>query len=172
MIDQGFGKIEATIMMQTHGESGDILLITDNSPSILQRFDEIQKKTRGRDLYDMTPEIKLWIESQRLLNGLLTLQILHTSASLLINENYDPDVLVDLKSFFDRLVPDGDKLFTHTTEGVDDMPAHIRTALTQCHLSIPVRRGKLVLGQWQGIFLFEHRYQDFTRRISVHFIGE
>jgi secondary thiamine-phosphate synthase enzyme len=120
----------------------------------------------------MTSEIKLWIESQRLLNGLLTLQILHTSASLLINENYDPDVLVDLKSFFDRLVPDGDKLFTHTTEGVDDMPAHIRTALTQTSLSIPVKDKRALLGQWQGIFIYEHRYGEFNRRVNLHLIGE
>ena len=96
----------------------------------------------------------------------------HTSASLLINENYDPDVLVDLESFFERLVPDGDPLFIHTAEGKDDMPAHIRAALTQTTLSIPIRQGKVALGQWQGIFLYEHRYHSHDRRILMHIIGE
>jgi secondary thiamine-phosphate synthase enzyme len=97
---------------------------------------------------------------------------IRTSASLLINENYDPDVLVDLESFFERLVPDGDPLFIHTAEGKDDMPAHIRTALTQTSLSIPIKQGKVALGQWQGIFLYEHRYQSHDRRILMHVIGE
>jgi secondary thiamine-phosphate synthase enzyme len=104
--------------------------------------------------------------------GVLTLFIQHTSASLLINENYDSDVLVDMEAFFARLVPDGDPLFIHTAEGVDDMPAHIRTALTQTSLSIPVINGKPTLGQWQGIFLYEHRLLAATRRVVLHLIGE
>jgi len=103
---------------------------------------------------------------------LLTLYIQHTSASLLINENYDSDVLVDMEAFFNRLVPDGDAMFIHTVEGPDDMPAHVRTALTQTNLSIPMIDGKVALGQWQGIFLFEHRHMAATRRIILHAIGE
>ena len=113
-----------------------------------------------------------WVNESDCKEGLLTLFVQHTSASLLINENYDPDVLVDLESFFERLVPDGDSLFIHTAEGEDDMPAHIRTALTQTSLSIPIKQGKVALGQWQGIFLYEHRYQSHERRILMHAIGE
>ena len=138
---------------------------------IKQSFGVLHKQTTGRDLYDITKDIKIWIDKQDIENGLLTIQILHTSASLLINENYDPDVLVDLKSFFDRLVPDGDKLFTHTAEGADDMPSHIRTALTQTNLSVPIQSGKLSLGKWQGIFIFEHRLHNFSRKINIHYIG-
>ena len=143
----------------------------DNMP-IKQSFGELCKQTTGRDLYDITAEIKSWIKEQDVENGLLTIQILHTSASLTINENYDPDVLIDLKNFFDRLVPDGDKLFIHTAEGDDDMPSHIRTALTQTNLSVPIQSGKLLLGQWQGIFIFEHRVHNFSRKINIHYIGD
>ena len=104
--------------------------------------------------------------------GMLNLYIQHTSASILINENYDPDVLVDMESFFERLVPDGDPLFIHTAEGVDDMPAHVRSALTQTSISIPVLNGKLALGTWQGIFLYEHRLASHTRQVLLHLIGE
>jgi len=100
------------------------------------------------------------------------LYIRHTSASLLINENYDSDVLVDMERFFARLVPDGDPLFVHTIEGPDDMPAHVRTALTQTHLSIPLINGRLALGQWQGIFLYEHRLMHATRKVVLHLMGE
>ena len=143
-----------------------------NNMPIKQSFGEFVKQTSGRDLYDITSDIKSWIKKQDFKNGLLTIQILHTSASLLVNENYDPDVLIDLKIFFDRLVPDGDKLFTHTAEGDDDMPSHIRTALTQTNLSIAIRSGKLLLGQWQGIFIFEHRLNNFSRKINIHYIGD
>jgi len=133
---------------------------------------KISVKTNGRRLYDITPQVLTWARSSGFKTGLLTLYVQHTSASLLINENYDPDVLVDLESFFERLVPDGDPLFIHTAEGKDDMPAHIRTALTQTSLSIPIKQGKVALGQWQGIFLYEHRYQSHDRRILMHVIGE
>ena len=103
-----------------------------------QLFGEISKKTKGRGLYDITPEVKSWIQNESLMNGLLTMNILHTSASLMVNENYDPDVLIDMENFFSRLVVDGDPNFIHTTEGQDDMPAHIRTALTQTQLSVPI----------------------------------
>jgi secondary thiamine-phosphate synthase enzyme len=104
--------------------------------------------------------------------GLLTLYIQHTSASLLINENYDSDVLVDMDTFFERLVPDGDSMFIHTAEGRDDMPAHIRSALTQTSISIPFLDGKLALGTWQGIFLYEHRFAGHTRNVLLHLIAE
>lgn len=129
-------------------------------------------KAQGRRLYDITPQVLQWANAQGLQTGLLTLYIQHTSASLLINENYDRDVLVDMEAFFNRLVPDGDSLFIHTVEGPDDMPAHVRTALTQTSLSIPFLEGKVALGQWQGIFLFEHRHMAATRRILLHLIGE
>jgi len=133
---------------------------------------EIQVKAQGRRLYDITPQVLQWVSQQGLHTGLLTLYIQHTSASLLINENYDRDVLVDMEAFFNRLVPDGDALFIHTVEGPDDMPAHVRTALTQTSLSIPLLEGKLALGQWQGVFLFEHRHLPANRRIIMHLIGQ
>ncbi|MDG1096247.1 MAG: secondary thiamine-phosphate synthase enzyme YjbQ [Methylophilaceae bacterium] len=139
----------------------------------MQQFTEIiQVKAQGRKLYDITPQVLKWVNEQVLTTGLLTLYIQHTSASLLINENYDSDVLVDMEAFFNRLVPDGDSLFVHTAEGPDDMPAHVRTALTQTSLSIPVVDGGLALGQWQGLFLFEHRHMPATRHILMHLIGD
>jgi len=132
----------------------------------------ITVKAQGRRLYDITSQVIDWANQQGLTTGLLTLYIQHTSASLLINENYDRDVLVDMEAFFDRLVPDGDSLFIHTVEGPDDMPAHVRTALTQTSLSIPLIEGSLALGQWQGLFLFEHRHMPATRQIIMHLIGE
>ncbi len=133
---------------------------------------QINLKAQGRKLYDITPQVLDWVKALKLETGLLTLYIQHTSASLLINENYDADVLVDMEAFFNRLVPDGDSLFIHTVEGNDDMPAHVRTALTQTNLSIPIQQGKVALGQWQGIFLFEHRHADMMRRVLLHAIGE
>ena len=137
-----------------------------------QSFDELVLSTKGRGLYDITPLIIDWINNQEIQDGLLTMLIQHTSASLLINENWDSDVQRDLESFFSRLVKDGDSLFTHTIEGDDDMPAHIRTALTQTNLSIPVKNGKMLLGQWQGVYIFEHRYNEFNRKVKIHLIGE
>jgi secondary thiamine-phosphate synthase enzyme len=137
-----------------------------------QYFDEIALHTKGRGLYDVTSKIIDWIDKQEIQDGLLTLLIQHTSASLLVNENYDSDVQTDLESFFSRLVKDGDRLFTHTIEGDDDMPAHIRTALTQTNLSIPTKNKKMLLGQWQGIYIFEHRYNEFDRKVKIHLIGE
>lgn len=128
--------------------------------------------THGRKFYDITLEVKKWAQDCSLQTGLTTLYIQHTSASLLINENYDQDVLVDMEAFFNRLVPDGDPLFIHTVEGPDDMPAHVRTALTQTHLSIPVLKGEIALGQWQGIFLYEHRHVSAKRKIILHLIGD
>ena len=133
---------------------------------------QLSIKAQGRKLYDITPQVMAWANGLGMQTGLLTLYIQHTSASLMINENYDSDVLVDMEAFFNRLVPDGDSLFIHTVEGPDDMPAHVRTALTQTSLSIPIIDAKVALGQWQGIFLFEHRYMPATRRIILHAIGE
>mgnify|MGYP006086553395 CR=1 FL=1 len=137
-----------------------------------QCFDEIALQTEGRGLYDVTPKIIDWVDKQEIQDGLLTLLIQHTSASLLVNENYDSDVQRDLENFFSRLVKDGDSLFTHTIEGDDDMPAHIRTALTQTNLSIPIKNKKMLLGQWQGVYVFEHRYNEFDRKVKIHLIGE
>ena len=139
----------------------------------MQKFEDIKiKTTRGRGFYDITADIKKIVGNSAIENGLFTAYIKHTSASLLINENYDSDVLIDLENFFARLVKDGDENFIHTTEGDDDMPAHIRTALTQTNLSIPIKNKVMMLGTWQGIFIYEHRYHDFNRKVTVHFIGE
>ena len=137
-----------------------------------QASHELTLATRGRGLYEFTDEVAAWLSRQGFLEGLLTLHLRHTSASLLIQENADPDVRADLDRFFARLVPDGDPLFTHTSEGADDMPAHVRTALTTVNLSLPVNGGRLALGTWQGIYLWEHRRAPHTRKVALHFIGE
>ena len=133
---------------------------------------ELSIATRGRGLYDFTRAVEAWISKNGLRDGLVTLYVRHTSASLLVQENADPDVRADLERFFKRLVPDGDPLFAHTSEGDDDMPAHVRTALTTVNLSIPVSGGRLTLGTWQGIYLWEHRRASHSRHVALHFIGE
>jgi secondary thiamine-phosphate synthase enzyme len=137
-----------------------------------QSFHELTIPTRGRGLIEFTPAVKEWIADNEFRDGLVTLHLRHTSASLLIQENADPDVRRDLDAFFARLVRDGDPIFVHTAEGDDDMPAHIRTALTAVNLSIPVNNGELTLGTWQGIYLWEHRTHPHSRRVALHFIGE
>ena len=137
-----------------------------------QMQSRITISTKGRGIYGITREVTGWVHQQDIQSGLLTLFITHTSASLLIQENADPDVLEDLKRFFNRLVPDGDSLFQHCAEGPDDMPAHIRSALTQTQLSIPVQGSKPSLGIWQGIYLFEHRTHPHKRGVIMHLIGE
>lgn len=137
-----------------------------------QTSHELTLATRGRGLYEFTEEVAAWLARQKVSQGLLTLHLRHTSASLLIQENADPDVRADLDRFFARLVPDGDPLFEHTCEGADDMPAHVRTALTTVNLSIPVNGGRIVLGTWQGIYLWEHRHVPHSRKVALHFIGE
>ncbi len=137
-----------------------------------QSFHELTLTTRGRGLYEFTDAVVSWLAKGEFKKGLLTLHLRHTSASLLIQENADPDVCRDLEAFFARLVPDGDRLFMHTAEGEDDMPAHVRTALTTVNLNIPVRDGHLALGTWQGIYLWEHRRSPHSRRVAMHFIGE
>ena len=128
--------------------------------------------TTKKGLHNITPEIKLWLAQQKFSKGLLIVFIPHTSASIVIQENADPDVLHDLTNFFQQLVPEGGSNYLHSSEGPDDMPAHIRSALTQTQISIPVNLGSLSLGTWQDIYLFEHRIQPHTRNILLHLIGE
>tara|TARA_B100000700_G_scaffold311888_1_gene394732 strand:+ start:508 stop:927 length:420 start_codon:yes stop_codon:yes gene_type:complete len=136
-----------------------------------QLFHEIKINTKGQGLYNFTEQTISWLYKQKLKNGILNINILHTSASLVIQENADPDVLHDLKNFFDKLVPMDNKLYKHTTEGKDDMPAHIKSALTNNQITLSVKNKKLMLGTWQGIYLFEHRIENHTRVLSHHFIG-
>lgn len=128
--------------------------------------------SQGRGLYEFTHELRDWVSSTGIQAGLLTVFVQHTSASLLIQENADPTVQADLERFLARLVPDGDPIFQHRQEGKDDMPAHARTALTQIHLAIPVVGGAPMLGAWQGVFLYEHRYESQSRRVILHLLGE
>ena len=138
-----------------------------------QSVHELKVRTQGRGFYEVTREVEALVQQSGLRTGLLTLHLCHTSASLLIQENADPEVRRDLERFFSRLlVPDGDPLFEHTLEGDDDMPAHVRTALTTVNLSVPVLAGRLALGTWQGIYLWEHRRHPHDRRVIAHFIGE
>ena len=137
-----------------------------------QVFSEIIMETKGQGLYNFTDKTLNWLNKQKINNGILNINILHTSASLVIQENADPDVLHDLKFFFDKLVPMDNKLYKHTTEGKDDMPAHIKSALTNNQISLSIKDEKLLLGTWQGLYLFEHRLENQTRKISHHFIGE
>ena len=136
-----------------------------------QIFDETVINTKGSGLYDFTDQIHYFVKKNKLINGILNINILHTSASLIIQENADPDVLHDLNNFFKKLVPMDNKLYKHTTEGKDDMPAHIKSALTNSHLTLSVKDNKIILGTWQGLYLFEHRLENQMRKISHHFIG-
>ena len=133
---------------------------------------EFSTSTRGKGLYNITNQIKSWVTQQKVETGLLTIFIPHTSASIVIQENADPDVLHDLSDFFQRLVPEDGTNYLHRSEGSDDMPAHIRSALTQTQISIPVNSGNPSLGTWQDIYLFEHRNQSHTRLINLHLIGQ
>jgi secondary thiamine-phosphate synthase enzyme len=137
-----------------------------------QAHTNLQIRTPGRGFVEITGEIQSWVRSSAIDDGLLTVFIRHTSASLLIQENADPAVARDLERFFARLVPDGDSLFEHRAEGADDMPAHVRAALTQTHLSIPVSGAKPALGTWQGIYLVEHRVRAHRREVMLHLIGQ
>ena len=137
-----------------------------------QAFDHLLVNTKGQGLYAITDRIGSWVKAQGIAAGLLTVYLHHTSASLLIQESADPEVLRDLNDFFCRIVPEDVRHYRHVQEGPDDMPAHIRAALTTTHLSIPVAGGRPDLGRWQGIFLFEHRARAHERRITLHLIGE
>lgn len=128
--------------------------------------------TRGKGLYPFTETVEKWLREQRVSNGLLTLFVQHTSCSLTIQENADPDVTLDLRDFFERLVPESGKHYRHTAEGPDDMTSHIRSALTQTSLSIPVIEGRMALGTWQGLYIFEHRAHPHRRQVVAHFLGE
>ena len=137
-----------------------------------QATHQIEVQTRGKGLYEFTREVQSWLTSHKLKTGLLTVYCRHTSASLVIQENADPDVVADLNDFFERLVPEDTSLYRHTAEGADDMTSHIRTALTQTHLSIPIHAGRLALGTWQGIYLFEHRARPHRRSVVLHLLLE
>jgi secondary thiamine-phosphate synthase enzyme len=132
----------------------------------------LQVATRGKGLYEFTGQIAAWLAQQDVSTGLLTLFVQHTSASLLIQENADPDVAHDLNVFFSRIAPEDNRLYRHTMEGPDDMPAHIRAALTATQLSIPVERGRMALGTWQGVYLFEHRAAPHRRSVALHLLGD
>jgi len=132
----------------------------------------LQIQTPGRGFSEITQQVRSWLNLGNINDGLLTIYIRHTSASLLIQENADPQVTRDLERFFARLVPDGDPLFEHRAEGADDMAAHVRTALTQTHLSIPMLAGQLALGTWQGIYVVEHRTRGHLRQVVLHLLGD
>ena len=133
---------------------------------------ELTIATRGRGTYDITRDVARVVANSRAREGLATIWIAHTSASLIVCENADPSVRSDLEAFFARLVPDGDKLFQHNAEGDDDMPAHVRTILTQTSLGVPIADGKLVLGTWQGLYLWEHRTSPHDRKLTISVVGE
>lgn len=136
-----------------------------------QSHHDLVVATRGRGFVDVTADLAEFLSREHALDGLLTVFCTHTSASLLIQENADPTVRADLERFFSRLVRDGDALFQHTDEGPDDMSAHVRAALTQTHLSIPVKGGELTLGRWQAVYLWEHRTSPHRRTLSLHYLG-
>ncbi len=138
----------------------------------MQIFYEFTVKTKGQGLYNFTKETTDWVKKQKIHNGILNLNILHTSASLTIQENADPDVLYDIKNFFDKLIPMNNDFYKHTTEGIDDMPAHLKTMLTNTQLTLSVKNKKLILGTWQGLYLFEHRLKNQNRTISYHLMGD
>ena len=137
-----------------------------------QEFFDLEILTNGQKLYDFTSKTNKWIKEKKLNNGILNLSILHTSASLIVQENADPDVKIDLLNFFDKLVPMNNKLYIHTTEGKDDMPAHIKSSLTNNQISLSIKKNELILGTWQGLYLFEHRIQSHKRKITHHYIGD
>ena len=137
-----------------------------------QEFFDLRISTNGQKLYDFTGETIKWIKKNNFKNGVLNLNIQHTSASLIVQENADPDVQTDLLNYFDKLVPMDNSLYIHTTEGKDDMPAHIKAALTNNQLTLSIKNGELLLGTWQGLYLFEHRLNRQSRKIILHFLGD
>ena len=137
-----------------------------------QATHQLHISTHGKGLYEFTKDVEAWVRQQQAHTGLLTVFCQHTSASLVIQENADPDVIADLADFFARLVPEDTRLYRHTAEGPDDMTSHIRSALTQTYLSIPVRNGCLALGTWQGLYLFEHRERPHRRSVILHLIAD
>jgi secondary thiamine-phosphate synthase enzyme len=139
---------------------------------VKQEFFNLQINTKGQKLYEFTQESISWIKKNNFENGILNLNIQHTSASLIVQENADPDVQTDLINYFNKLVPMNNSLYIHTTEGKDDMPAHIKSSLTNNQITLSVKDGALILGTWQGLYLFEHRLNSQTRTIVHHFLGD
>ena len=137
-----------------------------------QEFFNFEMYTNGQKLYEFTDQAINWIKKNSFKNGILNLNIQHTSASLIVQENADPDVQTDLINYFNKLVPMDNSLYTHTVEGKDDMPAHIKSSLTNNQISLSIRDGDIVLGTWQGLYLFEHRLERQSRKIVLHFLGE
>ena len=137
-----------------------------------QDFFDLIIKTKGQNLYEFTHKTIDWIKEKNFNNGVLNLSIQHTSASLIVQENADPDVQTDLLNYFDKMVPMDNKSYIHTTEGKDDMPAHIKSSLTNNQISLSIKNKRLLLGTWQGLYLFEHRIENQERKIIHHFIGE
>ena len=137
-----------------------------------QEFFNLNINTNGQNLYEFTEQTIDWIKKQKFKNGILNISIQHTSASLIIQENADPDVQTDLVNYFNKLVPMDNKLYIHTAEGKDDMPAHIKSALTNNQISLSIKDENLLLGTWQGLYLFEHRLESHTRSVIHHFIGQ
>ena len=137
-----------------------------------QEFFNLEISTNGQRLYEFTDQTIEWIQEKKFNNGILNLSIQHTSASLIVQENADPDVQIDLIDYFNKLVPMNNELYVHTAEGIDDMPSHIKSALTNNQISLSVKNGNLLIGTWQGLYLFEHRIKNHKRLIIHHFIGE
>ena len=137
-----------------------------------QEFFNLELSTNGQSLYEFTSETNKWIKDNEFNNGIINISIQHTSASLIIQENADPDVQIDLLNFFNKLVPMDNSLYIHTTEGIDDMPAHIKSALTNNQISLSVKNTELLLGTWQGLYLFEHRIEKQNRLIILHYLGD
>ena len=136
-----------------------------------QEFFNFNINTNGQKLYEFTNDTIDWVKNNKFKNGILNLNIQHTSASLIVQENADPDVKTDLINYFDKLVPMNNSLYTHTTEGMDDMPAHIKSSLTNNQITLSIKNGELLLGTWQGLYLFEHRLEPQSRKVVFHFLG-
>jgi secondary thiamine-phosphate synthase enzyme len=137
-----------------------------------QEFFNLELNTNGQSLYEFTNQTNKWVKDSEFNNGIINISIQHTSASLIIQENADPDVKIDLINFFNKLIPMDNSLYTHTTEGIDDMPAHIKSALTNNQISLSVKNTELLLGTWQGLYLFEHRIEKQNRLIVLHYLGD
>ena len=137
-----------------------------------QEFFNFEMNTNGQKLYEFTDQANDWVKKNNFKNGILNLNIQHTSASLIIQENADPDVQTDLINYFNKLAPMDNSLYTHTTEGKDDMPSHIKSSLTNNQITLSIKNGKLILGTWQGLYLFEHRLANQSRKIMFHFLGD
>jgi len=139
---------------------------------MIQKFFDLKIETNGQKLFDFTKQIQQWIIKNTFKNGILNISIQHTSASLIVQENADPDVQADLLAFFDKLIPMNNDLYAHNTEGKDDMPAHIKSSLTNNQINLSIKNGNLLLGNWQGVYLFEHRLSVQKRTIILHFLGD